>query len=171
MKGLQPIKFLLKVMKILVPWLFLLVFLHFWQTQDMLDDGASIDAKALHLPNLPGSPSAEATPRRLVYFFAPWCGVCHANIDNLTRISKWTNSQKVSIVLVALDWEKQDEVSQFMAKHQMTLPVLLGTEETGKSFGVRAYPSYYILDESQRVVAKSVGYSPTLGMLLRLWLF
>jgi len=102
----------------------------------------------------------------LVYFFAPWCHVCHVSIENLQSIYEKNN--KVQIIAVALDYVDKAEVAKFTDQHRLTFPVALGNEELKKSFKVKGYPSYYVLDEQNTVVARSMGYSSEIGLYLRL---
>jgi len=102
----------------------------------------------------------------LVYFFAPWCSVCHASIENLQNIYK--KNSDIDVIAVALDFVDRAEVEAFTARHQLTFPVALGNEAVKKSFKVKGYPSYYVIDEDNTVVAKSMGYSSEIGMYLRL---
>lgn len=162
-------KLLSKILRGVLPWVLLLFVVNWWQTRHMVTSGELIDGQALALPHLAETPELKVTPKRLVYFFAPWCQVCHANIDNLTRVAEWTDSKEIAVVLVVLDWSSEAEVKKFLEEHKLNFPVLLGQEETGRHFGVQAYPSYYILDRDNRVLTKTVGYSPTIAMLLRIW--
>jgi protein-disulfide isomerase len=45
--------------------------------------------------------------------------------------------------------------------------ILLGNEELKQQFKIQGYPTYYILDEQQKVQAKTYGYSTALGLKLR----
>jgi hypothetical protein len=44
---------------------------------------------------------------------------------------------------------------------------LLGHEGLKQQFKIQGYPTYYILDEQQKVLAKSYGYSIALGLKLK----
>ena len=102
----------------------------------------------------------------LVYFFAPWCQVCHISIGNLQSIHE--KNQNIQIIAVALDYVDKAEVAEFTHQHQLTFPVALGDEERKKSFKIIGYPSYYVLDEQNTVVARSMGYSSETGLYLSL---
>ena len=101
----------------------------------------------------------------IIYFFAPWCPICHASISNLQ--SRFEKNENIDVIAVVLDYTDLDEVLAFTNEHQLTFPVALGTEEIKQAFSISAYPSYYVIDENNEVVASSMGYSTELGLYLR----
>jgi peroxiredoxin len=101
----------------------------------------------------------------IVYFFAPWCQICHASISNLQ--TRYQQDQKLNVIAVALDFTDDEEVLAFTKKHQLTFPVVLGDEAIKQSFEITGYPSYYVINEENMIVSKSLGYSSALGLYLR----
>jgi len=101
----------------------------------------------------------------IIYFFAPWCSVCHASISNLQSL--FEQNENIDVIAVALDYTSFDQVLMFTNEHQLTFPVALGNEKIKKAFSVSAYPIYYVIDEKNEVVARSMGYSTKLGLYLR----
>ena len=69
-----------------------------------------------------------------------------------------------TIFLVALDWQSADEVRQYVERHDLGVPVLLGTRQTGTDWGVSVFPTYYMLDRDHRVVHRDYGYSTLAGL-------
>jgi thiol-disulfide isomerase/thioredoxin len=170
----------------LINWLIQLVFfaglyisLSYWQQKDMLAVGDSLQQPKFSLISVDGTgftyDFANGKNRTLVYFFAPWCNVCHLSIDNLESIyqesnlsSSQTSNQKPKIILIALDWQTTNEVEDFLAQHKLSMPILLGTHQIQQKFKVRGFPSYYLISENAEVLSKSMGFSTELGMQLRL---
>ena len=101
----------------------------------------------------------------VLYFFAPWCQVCHASIGNLQAL--FQKNEEVDVIAVALDFTSKEEIMKFTSKHQLTFPIALGNEAIKQTFAVTGYPSYYILDEQNVIKGKSMGYSSELGLYLR----
>ena len=101
----------------------------------------------------------------VIYFFAPWCSVCHISIENLQQ--QFLNNQNIDVIAVALDYQNIEEVAQFSKQHQLTFPIALGNSKIKADFKVKGYPSYYVLDKNNIIVAKSLGYSTELGLYLR----
>jgi peroxiredoxin len=103
--------------------------------------------------------------KTVLYFFAPWCQVCHYSIENLQAI--YDKTENLDVVAIALDYASKDEVEAFIAEHHLTFPVAYGNEYIKGSYKIKAYPSYYVLDKNNKVTAKSMGYSSETGLLLR----
>jgi len=101
----------------------------------------------------------------VVYFFAPWCQICHASISNLQSI--FENNRHVDVIAVALDFTSQKAVYDFISEHQLTFPVVFGNEQLKQQYAITAYPSYYVLDMDNKIIARSLGYSTELGLYLR----
>lgn len=101
----------------------------------------------------------------VLYFFAPWCQVCHVSIGNLQSL--FQKNEQLNVIAIALDFTSKDEVRNFTNKHQLTFPVALGNESIKKVFEISGYPSYYVLNEENVIIAKSMGYSSELGLYLR----
>ena len=145
--------------------LFVFLAVDAWHTRDMLD-GDSGAISELILVSLEGDvtrigPNAERPT--LLYFFAPWCSVCRLSMGNLESL----NEANVRVVAIALDYANQTEVEQFLKDIDVQVPTYLGTNELKQRFAVKAYPSYYVLDEDFEIQGRTVGYSTTLGLWLR----
>jgi peroxiredoxin len=103
--------------------------------------------------------------KTVIYFFAPWCQVCHVSIGNLQAL--YEKNDHLDVIAVALDFTDINEVTNFTKKHQLTFPVALGNEKIKQAFLISAYPSYYIISEDNSIIGKSMGYSSELGLYLR----
>jgi peroxiredoxin len=101
----------------------------------------------------------------VLYFFAPWCQICHLSIGNLQNL--YEKNEQLDVIAVAMDYTSAEEVLEFTKQHQLTFPIALGNEEIKHAFSISAFPSYYIIDEKNTVVGKSMGYSSELGLYLR----
>lgn len=141
---------------------------HAWQTRDLpIDQGAPVTELAVL--DAGGTRSAVVPGQAgIVYFFAPWCGVCRASIDNLDDLVD--GGQVAWGTVVALDYADAAEVRAFIERSGVSLPVLMGEPRTAADWSVRAFPTYYVIDASGRIDSRSVGYSTWLGMRARAWM-
>jgi thiol-disulfide isomerase/thioredoxin len=103
--------------------------------------------------------------KTVIYFFAPWCKVCHVSINNLQAL--YEQNSQIDVIAVALDYTHLEDVINFSQQHQLTFPIALGNEEIKNAFLITAYPSYYVISEENTVIGKSLGYSSELGLYLR----
>lgn len=124
--------------------------------------GVTLDGDVYGLSQVSGRPA-------LVYFFAPWCKICAASADNLVRLRRWRDEEDLEIVAVALDWRSAEEVREYVERHQLNVKVVLGSRDVAGDWQIRAYPSYYVLDDRHRVLRRDIGYSTQLGLWLRAW--
>jgi thiol-disulfide isomerase/thioredoxin len=136
-----------------------------WQSRNMLDVDSKISLDKQLLVGLDGQVSAliKSDKTSLIYFFAPWCKVCSLSIGNL----EYLDPEKINIVRVVLDYSNVQEVQDFAIKHNISSQILLGHEGLKQQFKIQGYPTYYIMDDQQKVLAKSYGYSTALGLKLR----
>jgi hypothetical protein len=142
-----------------------------FQSRNMLATGEQA-APGLRGTTLAGAPyvhgDAESRPA-LVYFFAPWCRICAASAGNLNRLRRWRDESELEMVAVALDWSSVEEVSAYVERHGLDITVLLGDASVASNWQIYAFPSYYVLDSSHRIVWRDIGYSSQLGLLWRAW--
>lgn len=101
----------------------------------------------------------------VLYFFAPWCKVCHVSIGNLQSL--YEKNEQLNVIAIALDYNDKKEVMDFTNQHQLTFPVVLGSEAIKQTFEISGYPSYYIVDKQNTIVSKSMGYTSEIGLYLR----
>jgi thiol-disulfide isomerase/thioredoxin len=136
-----------------------------WQSRDMLDVDSNVVVDTQLLVGLDGQTSTLTKPDNptLIYFFAPWCKVCSLSIGNL----EYLNQDEINVVRVALDYSNVEAVQDFAEKHNISSQILLGHEGLKRQFQIQGYPTYYILDNRQKVLSKSNGYSTALGLKLR----
>jgi len=103
--------------------------------------------------------------RTILYFFAPWCSVCHVSIANLQQT--YQKNPNINVIAIGLDFMEKEEIDNFVARHELTFPVVYGNEKVKHDFQITGYPSYYVLNEENTIVNKSMGYSTEIGLYLR----
>jgi peroxiredoxin len=140
-----------------------------WRTHDLLPAGERLAAPAFELVDLQGqswTPGALAGKPAVLYFFAPWCGVCAASAPQLRWFQRWMGDE-VPVVLVGLDWSSAAELEAYAARHGLTMPILLASPQTAADYRLPGYPTYYVLDADGRVAGRDVGYTTAPGLWLR----
>ncbi len=137
-----------------------------FQSRNMLDPSDEIVIAPITMASLEGKTSTFAPvsgKQTLIYFFAPWCSVCRASINNL----EYVNQQTTQVVIIALDYADQNEVQRFVDDVDLKLPVYLGYNDMKSLFQISAYPSYYLLDDTFKLTGKAMGYSTALELFLK----
>ncbi|MCF6193759.1 MAG: TlpA family protein disulfide reductase [Kangiellaceae bacterium] len=144
-----------------------------WQQKDMLQTNSDTLSPTFALVDMENIVRNfvpdQQEQKTLIYFFAPWCGVCHASIDNIEAIKRSAEGE-INFYIIALDWKSKQEVEVFLSSHDITIPVVLGTRETQAKFQIGGFPSYYVIDSKGKIQSKDMGYTTELGMRIRLGL-
>jgi peroxiredoxin len=138
-----------------------------WQSRELVEAGRP--APAFTLTDMQGKTHDLADYRgekTFIVFWAPWCPVCGAESDNISRVADWLGDD-LNVISVALDYQSRADVQEFIDEHQVDYPVLLGTRQVQQLYEISAYPSLYILDETGAVEHTVAGYTTTFGMLWR----
>jgi len=147
----------------------LLLLFYAYQTHGLLPTGEQA-APALNVSTLGGESidlSQRSAPATLVYFFAPWCGVCAASSGNIEQLRQLRDESELDILMVALDWQTTAEVQDYVDRHEITVPVLLGDSTISKNWNIYAFPTYYMLDSKHRIARRDLGYSTLAGLWWR----
>lgn len=151
--------------------LFAIIFnaVSFWRESSLLPADGDYQAPTLSLPRLNGEMfdhNQLAGNKTIIYFFAPWCTVCHLSIHNLESFYQ-DEKGDVNVVGIALSYDSRNEVDEFVKDKALSFPILMGTNELMTEYKINGFPSYYVLDEQGRIAAKSQGYSTEMGLRLR----
>lgn len=142
-----------------------------WQARDLLPAGDP--APLIELYTLDGAREIPGEPKGtpvVLYFFAPWCGVCHSASSNIGALRARRGEDELGVFAIGLDYDDAEEIRRFAREHGLDVPVLLGDERTRRAFRVGSYPTIYILDGRGRISHRLVGYTTSLGLRIRLLL-
>jgi thiol-disulfide isomerase/thioredoxin len=144
----------------------LLTLLTLWQARHLLGGGEPAPPLAVHGFDL----SALRGKRVLVYFYAPWCGVCKVSAGNLATLRRFFDESELSVVPVALDYESSADAGAFAAEHALPGALVLGNAAVARDWRVSGYPTYYVVDAGGKVAGSTYGYSSLPGLVVRIWL-
>lgn len=137
-----------------------------WLSRDMLSRGET--APTEHLPLLTTQAATAvlswpAEEKTLVYFFAPWCSVCRVSMPSLNLLP----DAQLRVVAIALDWQTEGEVREFVTRSGYTGDVMLGNPDVARRWQIDAYPSYYVIAADGRILHRDRGLSTPPGLWLR----
>jgi peroxiredoxin len=163
---LKPLRNLVLIVCLII-MVFLLV--HWWQTKDALPASGHLRIPAFTLPDLDGEMISNIKDQgpALYYFFAPWCTVCDASIENLNVLNPMLKQQNIKLYIIALEWKDKNEVLDFVSHRQLPVKPLLGSREQLRQFKIKAFPTYYVTNSQNEIEWVNVGYSTELGIKIR----
>jgi thiol-disulfide isomerase/thioredoxin len=140
-----------------------------WRARDLLPADQRRIAPAFALADLHGrhwtTESLQGRPA-VIYFFAPWCGVCAASSPQLRWFDRLAGDS-VQLVLIGLDWQRREELDEYAADHALRVPVLSGNPSVASDYRIQGYPTYYVIDSEGRIAARDVGFTTVAGLWLR----
>ncbi|MFW7379032.1 MAG: redoxin family protein [Oligoflexus sp.] len=157
--------FLRRHLPSLAMFLVILLSLEWWQARNMTKGQLPIDLLQGRFPTLT-SDSRELWSKdqlTLLYVFAPWCGVCRISASNINSLA----TDKIMVHALALSWQTQADVEEFVEETEMQTPVILGPDFMSDSLGLSAFPSYYLINESGEVIKTWTGYTTQPSLWLR----
>ena len=140
-----------------------------WRARDLLPADQRTRAPHFELTSLDGRSwrSTDLAGRpAVIYFFAPWCGVCAASSPQLRWFHRW-RGDAVQVLLIGLDYSSPAELHEYARKHSLTMPVLAGNPSTGADYRIRGYPTYYVVDAQGRIARRDVGLTTVVGLWFR----
>jgi len=119
----------------------------------------AIDGRSFEL----GVPRAEPL---LVYFWATWCGVCTAAEPNLSAVGA-----ELPVVTVASQSGEPAALAAEVKRRGLGVPVVADPQGAlARRFGVRAFPTAFVLDRAGSIRNVEIGYVTEIGLRLRIWL-
>ena len=92
--------------------------------------------------------------RALLMFWAPWCGVCREELPKLAEY--YEGAMPVDLQVLSLGGAASSgQVYGYVQNHSETFVFPTAYDEgqlIGEAFGVRAYPTYVLLDEDGTIL-------------------
>jgi len=101
----------------------------------------------------------------LIHFWATWCPVCKAEVDNIERLSK-----RYEVVTFAVRSGSDEEIKAYLQKRGLHYRVINDQEGNWAArFNVKGFPTTFIYDSNGVLSSSEVGYTSTAGLVLRMW--
>lgn len=92
-------------------------------------------------------------------FWATWCQPCIKGIPDLIDIQK--SMKDVQVIGITVDENPMKVVPDFIKKHNINYPILIGSEEVYRQYGgINAIPTTFIIDKEGRIRNKHIGLVP-----------
>jgi thiol-disulfide isomerase/thioredoxin len=120
-------------------------------------------APALELQPYRGAPPTQlgGSGKKLLFFWATWCGVCKVALPDLEK------ARKRGIEVIAITDEDPKQLDAFFSSYTGKFPPLVAIDENRRAFldyGVSGTPTFVLVDAQGRVARQSVGYRKDKGL-------
>ncbi len=124
-----------------------------------LISGQLLDGRSVKLEDYRGKPV-------LIHFWASWCSICRFEQASIESIAK-----DYAVISIASQSGDESEVRAYVEENQVRMPVLVDEAgEWGNLYGVRGFPSSYVIDAEGQISDVEIGYSSEWGLRARLLL-
>jgi thiol-disulfide isomerase/thioredoxin len=90
-------------------------------------------------------------------FWATWCGPCRQEMPSMEILYQRFKNQGFEILAMNYQ-EGQKDVAAFMKNYKLSFPAGLDSSgQVGRSYGIEAFPTTYIIDREGYIIARIVG--------------
>jgi peroxiredoxin/YHS domain-containing protein len=93
----------------------------------------------------------------LVDFWATWCAPCVATMPEMQKLHERYAAKGLTVLGVSIDEDGEKKVRPFIDKRKFSYSILLDDRGTWKTFGVKAIPALFLIDQEGRIVKQWIG--------------
>ena len=93
----------------------------------------------------------------LVNFWATWCGPCRMELPDLVKLHDAYKGQGLTLLGLSADEEGPAMVKQFAQANGLTYTIPMADRDVQARYGVRAYPTTFIIDQRGVIRESFVG--------------
>jgi thiol-disulfide isomerase/thioredoxin len=90
-------------------------------------------------------------------FWATWCGPCRHEIPDFNAAYESYKNRGVEFLGVSADQNAEEVVPSFVDEIPIAYPVLLGSPELAFKYGIRGFPTTYIIGKTGAVHRRFIG--------------
>jgi thiol-disulfide isomerase/thioredoxin len=122
-------------------------------------------APAFDLPRLDGKGAIALQDLRglIVYvdFWASWCGPCRQSLPLYEEMYQRLPPGRFRVVAINLD-EYREDAEDFLRRYPVTYNIVHDPAGgSAQTWGIKAMPTSFLVDEGGRVVAEWIGFQPS----------
>ena len=114
-----------------------------------------------NLPDMNGRPVQLTALKGKVVFinvWTTWCPPCIEEMPTIQRLHEQLNPKGLVVLAINMDALGKQTVEPFLAKRNLTFPILLDPEsQTERLYRTAGIPESFIVDKAGRLVEKIVG--------------
>lgn len=101
----------------------------------------------------------------LIHFWATWCPTCSIEASNIQTIS-----EHYEVLTIAVDSGDDQNINNYLKKHDLNFKVINDKNSIySKQFNISVFPTTLIYDKNKNIIFSEVGYTSTIGLMVRMW--
>jgi peroxiredoxin len=139
-----------------------------WRGRDLLEAGRpapelalrDLDGRLHRLSDYRGRPV-------MLHFWATWCGVCRQEFGALNALN--ADSGDAVLLAVAEDGDDGAALRTFVKERGLGYPVLRGSDEVARQWGVTVFPTSFYIDRQGRIATHQMGMTTRWSMRFWRW--
>lgn len=143
----------------------LFIAIHYWQTRTLIP----IDSQIPHstLSRLLNTSPINDEREKILYLFAPWCGVCKFTTPAVKQFASWVGTK--SVVGVGFDFPDLDTLKAYATENEIDFSLIAADDESYQDFQITTFPTIYYLDDQGVIKSHTTGFTTSIVILVR-WL-
>ncbi len=99
----------------------------------------------------------------LVDFWSIKCPPCRRAVPHLVTLYDKYKKQGFVALGVSFDRKDMEDLKSFVSEFNVDYPVLLGTMDVARAYGVRSIPSMFLLDKQGHIRLHRIGFNEEIG--------
>jgi len=109
--------------------------------------------------------SSKSDKALLIHIWATWCPTCKLEAQNIDKLS-----QEYEVITIAVSSGTDYEINNYLKENNLNFKVINDKDGLwSKKFNIEVYPTTLIYNKEKKLVFSEVGYTSTLGLLMRMW--
>ena len=95
----------------------------------------------------------------LLEFWGTGCGACVKAAKDVCLIDSLYKTKGLAVIGIEGDGRSNlDEIKKFKQDYGFNYLTLVGGKETSRKYGVRAYPTFFLIDKSGKIIYSHLGF-------------
>ena len=99
----------------------------------------------------------------LVDFWSIKCPPCRRAVPHLVTLYNKYKDQGFVALGVSFDRKDMEDLKSFVSEFDVDYPILLGTMDVARAYGVRSIPSMFLLDKQGHIRLHRIGFNEEIG--------
>lgn len=101
----------------------------------------------------------------IIHFWATWCPICRAELSNIEFLSK--HYQVITVVVKSGD---NDKIREYAKKQRVNFKIINDNSgDMARKLNISMFPTTIIYDKNKSMAFTDIGYTSTIGILLKVW--